>query len=273
MCSVCARAYLGRCMCAYVYRTVAHRSVVTLFGGVGILNSGKRVAMLATVKGWMRTYRRSHTTGLAELVNLVLESCGLPPDSVAVDEVDEVDITQLLADLGDESILTVGVDYPVLKRARFRTALLEFFDKLVTHCKEDVLFDEYLVESLVEWLISLSSCNARHFRHTATLISLQLVSSQISVATDLASKLEISHEQVETLQHTKKKVRCILYVRDFLVVSFSSFAVRPVSLYRCVHVALVLMASLLGIPCSSSPFSRVCFRIYPPPPILLSLSL
>ena len=178
------------------------------------MNADKRVALVATVKSWLREYKRSQERGLVRLVNFVLESCGIEEGPLEANMIDDANVGEILAELGDDEHMSGGgqgskrggaSEYPI-KRSRFRVTLLDFWSKLIRECKEDVLFDEYLFEGVAEWLISLSSSNARHFRHTGTLISLRLVRSLISVAVELTTKLGNTQKQWKKLQAESNKV-------------------------------------------------------------------
>ena len=46
---------------------------------------------------------------------------------------------------------------------------MEFVELLVDQCRESVLYDEYMLDTLVMWLVGLTDSQVRAFRHTATV--------------------------------------------------------------------------------------------------------
>ena len=42
-------------------------------------------------------------------------------------------------------------------------------DSLVQQCQHSIIYDEYMLDTLVSWLIRLSDSQVRAFRHTSTL--------------------------------------------------------------------------------------------------------
>ena len=46
---------------------------------------------------------------------------------------------------------------------------MEFVDSLIQQCQHSIIYDEYMLDTLVSWLIRLSDSPVRAFRHTSTL--------------------------------------------------------------------------------------------------------
>lgn len=44
-----------------------------------------------------------------------------------------------------------------------------FFESLVSQCQHGIVYDEYMMDILLSWLIRLSDSDVRAFRHTSTL--------------------------------------------------------------------------------------------------------
>ena len=45
----------------------------------------------------------------------------------------------------------------------------EFVERLISECGETILYDEYMLDTMVMWLVGLSDSQVRAFRHTSTL--------------------------------------------------------------------------------------------------------
>jgi hypothetical protein len=46
---------------------------------------------------------------------------------------------------------------------------VEFLSAIIEACKSDILFDDFMLDTLITWLTALSSSGFRAFRHTATV--------------------------------------------------------------------------------------------------------
>ncbi|KAL0185192.1 hypothetical protein M9458_020889, partial [Cirrhinus mrigala] len=64
-------------------------------------------------------------------------------------------------------------DYPLIMSGlywkRFRSHFCEFVSVLVAQCQNCVIFDGYLLNTLISLLTELSDSRVRAFRHTCTL--------------------------------------------------------------------------------------------------------
>lgn len=119
--------------------------------------------------------------------------------SISEEQFSESEIGEALAALVDETYQTAGGEYPLIARGRdakrFRASFADFWDKLVERCRDGLLFDEYLVPTLVAWLTGISSSSIRPFRHTATLAGLQIVSALTRVCARLREDIESGERQ------------------------------------------------------------------------------
>lgn len=46
---------------------------------------------------------------------------------------------------------------------------MEFIEKLVEQCQHAAIYDEYMLDTLIMWLVALTDSQVRAFRHTCTL--------------------------------------------------------------------------------------------------------
>ena len=51
---------------------------------------------------------------------------------------------------------------------KFRIDFGDFVQSLVKQCQNSIIFDEFLMDSVISLLVSLSDSQVRAFRHTAT---------------------------------------------------------------------------------------------------------
>ena len=89
---------------------------------------------------------------------------------------------------------------------QFRQTLIEFLDTLITTIDaSSVLYDDLaLIENFQIWVTTMTSSSIRPFRHTATVVSLTLVSSLCEVAATVSNNASTILRQIEA---EKKKGR------------------------------------------------------------------
>eukprot|EP00064_Thunnus_orientalis_P009438 superscaffoldBa00001199_g9462 len=133
--------------------------------------------------------------------------------SKMVEELDEVAGLQYKKFLAFPWILTVtwpmdmdSVEYPLIQSGPygrwFHSEFCDFVSVLVAQCQHSVIFDSYLMNTLISLLTELSNSYVRAFRHTCTLAAVKLLSSLVSVALSLSVGIENS-QKLQAVQKTK----------------------------------------------------------------------
>ena len=61
-----------------------------------------------------------------------------------------------------------------------------------------MLYDEYLLDTLIVWVVGFTDSQVRAFRHTSSLAGVKLVSALINIANSVT--MEIDNTQVLILQ-------------------------------------------------------------------------
>ncbi|KAM4731632.1 cohesin subunit SA-2 isoform 3-T3 [Anableps anableps] len=133
--------------------------------------------------------------------------------SKMVEELDEASGLQYKRFLAFPWILTVtwpmdadSAEYPLVQSGPsgrwFHSEFCDFVSVLVAQCQHSVLFDSYLMNSLISLLTELSNSYVRAFRHTCTLAAVKLLSSLLSVALSLSVGIENS-QKLYNVQRTK----------------------------------------------------------------------
>lgn len=46
---------------------------------------------------------------------------------------------------------------------------VEFLERIIGQCQHSILYDEYMLDTLLVWLVGLTDSQVRAFRHTCTL--------------------------------------------------------------------------------------------------------
>lgn len=90
-------------------------------------------------------------------------------------------------------------EYPLKRIKKFGGRLVEFLQRFVNEIRHDILYDEELMDTLLNWLSSLSSCTIRSYRHTGTVAANAIAAALIKVATELHSSKETRETQLQTV--------------------------------------------------------------------------
>nr|XP_046261059.1 cohesin subunit SA-2 isoform X2 [Scatophagus argus] len=196
-----------------------HVEAVTLFE---VVTMG-RSAMQAVIDDWIEAYMTDRDSSLLDLISFFIqcsgckgvvtaEMCHSKEDgevmSKMVEELDEIAGLQYKKFLAFPWILTVtwpmdtdSAEYPLTQSGPygrwFHSEFSDFVSVLVTQCQHSVIFDSYLMNTLISLLTELSSSYVRAFRHTCTLAAVKLLSSLVGVALSLGVSIENSQKLYE----------------------------------------------------------------------------
>lgn len=70
----------------------------------------------------------------------------------------------LLQDSGDYPLTIAGPQWK-----KFKSSFCEFISVLVRQCQYSIIYDEYMMDTVISLLTGLSDSQVRAFRHTSTL--------------------------------------------------------------------------------------------------------
>ncbi|KAK7154357.1 hypothetical protein R3I94_007635 [Phoxinus phoxinus] len=192
---------------------------VTLFEVVSM----GRSAMQAVVDDWIDAYTVDRDTALLDLISFFIQCSGCKGMVTAemfqskqgtdvmskmVEDLDEDTGLQFKKFLAFPWILTVtwpldmdSGEYPLIMSGlywkRFRSHFCEFVSVLVAQCQNSVIFDGYLLNTLISLLTELSDSRVRAFRHTCTLAAVKLLSALVNVALNLSVSVDNSQRLYE----------------------------------------------------------------------------
>ncbi|CAB1346789.1 unnamed protein product, partial [Coregonus sp. 'balchen'] len=183
-------------------------------------------SLQAVVDDWIEAYITDRDSALLDLISFFIQCSGCKGKqapaqddvmSKMVEELDEDSGLQYKKFLAFPWILTVtwpmdmdSGEYPLTMSGpywrRFRGEFCEFVSVLVTQCQYNVIFDSYLMDTLISLLTELSDSRVRAFRHTCTLAAMKLLSSLIGVALSLSVSVENS-QRLGEVERTKTSGR------------------------------------------------------------------
>ncbi|ODH45584.1 hypothetical protein GX48_08342 [Paracoccidioides brasiliensis] len=165
----------------------------------------------AVAAEWLTKYEQHNIKGMTDLVNFILKCAGtdLKVDDHDIEDVDNV--ANRLNDLQEEYQAQNITEYPLISKAKkfksFQDILTSFFTSLIRtiHSSSVLYNDSALVENIQVWITSMSSAPIRPFRHTATIISLAIMTTLCNLAREVSLTISNTRKQLET-EKKKKSV-------------------------------------------------------------------
>ncbi|KAB8343212.1 hypothetical protein FH972_022802 [Carpinus fangiana] len=166
-----------------------------------------------TVAGqWLARFREHESDAVKEIINLVLRASGCQLAVTTEDVEDPDNCTNKLTDLQDEFQAEQQnvVEYPLIAKSRvaasFRKTLSAFLIAFIkTVAAEKILYESpELVENVQVWVSAMSSAANRPFRHTATVVSLDIITALAEVASD---QIEAKARMLRQVEGEQKKAR------------------------------------------------------------------
>ncbi|KAF9463277.1 hypothetical protein BDZ94DRAFT_636599 [Collybia nuda] len=159
-------------------------------------------ALQSTAEDFLESLGQSPGAAQAELINLILRSCGCN-DSVNSDEVLDYDgVVDALDNFteglkqDDSPVYPLTSKLPVFKK--FRKSLSEFIERLIASSADlGALYSSDLMATLQTWVIAMSSSQIRSFRHTTTVLALEVETALCDVAASVEKEAEVVGRQRE----------------------------------------------------------------------------
>ncbi|KAL0481906.1 cohesin complex subunit SA [Acrasis kona] len=144
----------------------------------------------------------SDPTGVvAKLITFVVHSSGCTPGELTADDV----ASTVYSHLNSNQITT----YPIISNhaslKSFNANFKQFWELLINAAKDEVLFAEGFIDSIVTWITQLSQSQARSFRHTSTLCGYLLCISLIDVLKEFRGQLNTTEKQLQSAKNKKGK--------------------------------------------------------------------
>ncbi|XP_074605463.1 stromal antigen isoform X2 [Brevipalpus obovatus] len=170
------------------------------------LNQGKS-ALQSLIDDWIESYRADKESATWELLEFFIRSSGCrtritPEMRMTMDSARIVRV--LIEKFSEES----GGDYPLIMSdpgwKKFKVNFCEFINILVRQCQYSIIYDQFLMEKLISFLITLTDSQVRAFRHTATLAAMKLMTALVDVALTLSINIDNSQRQYETEKRKTK---------------------------------------------------------------------
>lgn len=178
-------------------------------------------ALQSTVEDFLESLSETPGPAQAELVNSILRCCGCN-DTVNADEAVDYDGVVDALDNFTEALKQVRLVvhlksfkvhinwtcqdnspiYPLTSKLpmfkKFRKSLSEFIERLITSSADlGLLYTTDLMATLQTWIVAMSSSQLRSFRHTATVLALEVETALCDVAAAVEKEAEVIGRQRE----------------------------------------------------------------------------
>ncbi|NXD35468.1 STAG2 protein, partial [Copsychus sechellarum] len=172
---------------------------VTLFE---VVTMGKQ-AMQSVVVDWVEAYKQDRNVALLDLINFFIQCSGCQGMVTAemFQSLYKKDVMQKMTETFDKD----NEDYPLIRTGpywkKFKANFCEFIAVLVQQCQCSILYDNYLMDTIISLLTGLADSMVRAFRHTSTLAAMKLLTAVVSVHLNL----DVNKHNAQRLYEVEKK--------------------------------------------------------------------
>lgn len=152
---------------------------------------------------WASGYDYQRSDGLQRIIQLIINSSGCK--GIADKSLYESDTSgegfQTLINRMIEQFDEDSTDYPFIQTTpiykRFRNSVCEFFSIFIKQCQRDIIYDAFLMDNVIQLLTEMSGSTVRAFRHTASILSMKIMTSLVKIALKLHQDLNQNTRQLD----------------------------------------------------------------------------
>ncbi|XP_036421335.1 cohesin subunit SA-1-like [Colossoma macropomum] len=171
-------------------------NTVTLFE---MVKQGKS-AMQSVVDDWIESYKQDRDLALLDLINFFIHCSGCK-GAVRIEMFRNMQNAEIIRKMTEEFDEDSG-DYPLTVSGplwkKFRYSYCEFITVLIRQCQYSIIYDEYMMDTVISLLTGLSDSQVRAFRHTSTLAAMKLMTALVNVALNLSIHQDNTQRQYES---------------------------------------------------------------------------
>uniref|UniRef100_A0A096LSD3 Cohesin subunit SA n=1 Tax=Poecilia formosa TaxID=48698 RepID=A0A096LSD3_POEFO len=158
-----------------------------------------RSAMQSVVDEWIESYKHDRDVALLDLINFFIQCSGCK-GVVSGEMFRNMQNSEIIRRMTEEFDEDSG-DYPLTiagpQWKKFKTSFCEFISVLVRQCQYSIIYDEYMMDTVISLLTGLSDSQVRAFRHTSTLAAMKLMTALVNVALNLSINMDNTQRQYE----------------------------------------------------------------------------
>uniref|UniRef100_A0A674H9Y9 Cohesin subunit SA n=1 Tax=Taeniopygia guttata TaxID=59729 RepID=A0A674H9Y9_TAEGU len=168
---------------------------VTLFE---VVKLGKSAMQQSVVDDWIESYKQDRDIALLDLINFFIQCSG--SGTVRIEMFRNMQNAEIIRKMTEEFDEDSG-DYPLTMPGpqwkKFRSNFCEFIGVLIRQCQYSIIYDEYMMDTVISLLTGLSDSQVRAFRHTSTLAAMKLMTALVNVALNLSIHQDNTQRQYE----------------------------------------------------------------------------
>uniref|UniRef100_A0A3Q2YKT1 Cohesin subunit SA n=1 Tax=Hippocampus comes TaxID=109280 RepID=A0A3Q2YKT1_HIPCM len=158
-----------------------------------------RSAMQSVVDEWIESYKHDRDVALLDLINFFIQCSGCK-GVVSGEMFRNMQNSEIIRRMTEEFDEDSG-DYPLTIAGplwkKFKSSFCEFISVLVRQCQYSIIYDEYMMDTVISLLTGLSDSQVRAFRHTSTLAAMKLMTALVNVALNLSINMDNTQRQYE----------------------------------------------------------------------------
>uniref|UniRef100_A0A8B9FJK3 Cohesin subunit SA n=1 Tax=Amazona collaria TaxID=241587 RepID=A0A8B9FJK3_9PSIT len=153
----------------------------------------------SVVDDWIESYKHDRDTALLDLINFFIQCSGCK-GVVTAEMFRHMQNSEIIRKMTEEFDEDSG-DYPLTMAGpqwkKFKSSFCEFIGVLVRQCQYSIIYDEYMMDTVISLLTGLSDSQVRAFRHTSTLAAMKLMTALVNVALNLSINMDNTQRQYE----------------------------------------------------------------------------
>uniref|UniRef100_A0A8C7R095 Cohesin subunit SA n=1 Tax=Oncorhynchus mykiss TaxID=8022 RepID=A0A8C7R095_ONCMY len=156
-------------------------------------------ATQSIVDDWIESYKSDRDIALLDLINFFIQCSGCK-GAVSAEMFRHMQNSEIIRKMTEEFDEDSG-DYPLTMAGplwkKFKSSFCEFIGVLVRQCQYSIIYDEYMMDTVISLLTGLSDSQVRAFRHTSTLAAMKLMTALVNVALNLSINMDNTQRQYE----------------------------------------------------------------------------
>uniref|UniRef100_A0A8C2Q431 Cohesin subunit SA n=1 Tax=Cyprinus carpio TaxID=7962 RepID=A0A8C2Q431_CYPCA len=153
----------------------------------------------SVIDDWIESYKQDRDLALLDLINFFIHCSGCK-GTVRIEMFRNMQNAEIIRKMTEEFDEDSG-DYPLTMAGpqwkKFRYNFCEFIMVLVRQCQYSIIYDEYMMDTVISLLTGLSDSQVRAFRHTSTLAAMKLMTALVNVALNLSINQDNTQRQYE----------------------------------------------------------------------------
>lgn len=163
-----------------------------------------QVSTQSIVDDWIESYKKNKEKAMLELIQFLVRSSGckaahlLNSKEILKSKEFTDPINELIENFNDNE---ESESYPFIQTSlqakRFKNNFCEFLLLLINQCQYSIIYDQFMTDILITFLIALADSQVRAFRHTATQAVLKIMTGLVEVLLALSINKDAAQRQYE----------------------------------------------------------------------------